>query len=238
ADARQVVFEVSPDEFDSPDVAMQTLQLARFENGAQLSAVLPDATRAALDAALRARGASLAQLDPFEPWFVTLSLVMELAQSAGFRGDDGLDQHLMRKARAAGKPVAGLETVQSQLLALDSTPMHEQIAGLAELIERPAEMQAAVEGLHAAWRAGDAVKLEALSRSEMQAKTPETYRIINVERNRAWLPQLRGMLDGPDTDDVLVVVGAMHLLGPDGLVEQLRGNGYRIERICDACAGR
>ena len=34
----------------------------------------------------------------------------------------------------------------------------------------------------------------------------------------------------------LVVVGSLHLLGPDGVVEKLRAKGYRVERICSACA--
>jgi uncharacterized protein YbaP (TraB family) len=31
------------------------------------------------------------------------------------------------------------------------------------------------------------------------------------------------------------VVGALHLLGSDGVVEKLRAAGYAVERICKAC---
>jgi uncharacterized protein YbaP (TraB family) len=44
-------------------------------------------------------------------------------------------------------------------------------------------------------------------------------------------------LDGMGKDDTLVVVGALHLLGSDGVVEKLRAKGYRVERICNACRG-
>ena len=33
----------------------------------------------------------------------------------------------------------------------------------------------------------------------------------------------------------VVVVGALHLLGEDGVVEKLRAAGYEVERICSAC---
>ena len=234
-DAARVVFEVTPDELASPDIGARTLQLARFEPGRQLSSVLPAGARERLDATLQARGASFSQFDAFEPWFVTLSMVMELSQSAGLRADHGLDQHLMRRAAEAGKPIAGLETLQAQLTALDSTPMDEQVAGLAELIDAPEKMREAVDNLHSAWRAGDAARLDRISRAEMRAKTPGTYRLLNVDRNLAWLPQVRAILDGPGTDNVLIVVGAMHLLGEDGLVEMLRDAGYRIARICTGC---
>jgi uncharacterized protein YbaP (TraB family) len=31
------------------------------------------------------------------------------------------------------------------------------------------------------------------------------------------------------------VVGSLHLLGGDGVVEKLRAKGYEVERICSAC---
>ena len=33
----------------------------------------------------------------------------------------------------------------------------------------------------------------------------------------------------------LVVVGTLHLLGSDGVVEKLRAKGYKVERVCTAC---
>lgn len=71
--------------------------------------------------------------------------------------------------------------------------------------------------------------------AEMVAKTPETYRLLVVERNRNWMPQLVRRLADEHKDNTLVVVGAMHLLGSDGLVEQLRAKGYKVERVCDGC---
>jgi hypothetical protein len=50
------------------------------------------------------------------------------------------------------------------------------------------------------------------------------------------VPQIQKMLDGSKKDDTLVVVGALHLLGEDGVVEKLRAKGYKIERVCSACA--
>ena len=70
----------------------------------------------------------------------------------------------------------------------------------------------------------------------MREKTPQTYRMVNVERNDAWVPQIGKMLDAKK-GDTMVVVGALHLLGEDGVVEKLRGKGYKVERVCSACAG-
>ena len=235
AAADKLVFEVPPAEMQDPATAQKALARAGYGDARTLSQVLPVGVRDRFNVLLQKQGGSIAQFDPFEPWFVNLTLVVGLSQSMGFRGEDGLDQHLMRRAAEANKPTSGLETVDSQLRALDSTPMKEQIASLREFVDDPDKMPGMLDELHQAWRRGDIAKLEALTRSEMLATTPETYRLLNVLRNDAWVPKLRKLLDGTGSEDTLVVVGAMHLLGTDGLVERLRGKGYRVERVCSAC---
>lgn len=235
AAADRLVFEVPPAEMNDPAAAQKALARAGYGDARTLSQVLPAGLRDKFDALMTQRGGSIAQFEPFEPWFVNLTLVMGLSQSMGFRGEDGLDQHLMRRAAEAGKPTSGLESVDAQLRALDSTPMNEQIVSLREFVDDPDKMPGMLDELHRAWRQGDVARLEALTRGEMFANTPQTYRLLNVVRNEAWLPKLRKLLDGASKEDVLVVVGAMHLLGKDGVVERLRGKGYRVERVCSAC---
>ena len=235
AAADKLVFEVPPAEMQDPATAQKALARAGYGDARTLSQVLPAGVRDRFNVLLQKQGGSIAQFDPFEPWFVNLTLVVGLSQSMGFRGEDGLDQHLMRRAAEANKPTSGLETVDAQLQALDNTPMKEQIASLREFVDDPDAMPGMLDELHRAWRQGDIAKLEALTRGEMLANTPETYRLLNVVRNEAWLPKLRKLLDGSKSEDTLVVVGAMHLLGKDGVVERLRGTGYRVERVCSAC---
>ena len=85
------------------------------------------------------------------------------------------------------------------------------------------------------WRRGDADTLWATMAVAMREQFPKLYYRINVARNDAWVERLEGKLQRPGTDDTLVVVGALHLLGEDGVVEKLRARGYEVERICSAC---
>jgi len=141
----------------------------------------------------------------------------------------------MERAAKAGKPVAGLETVASQFAALDGVPHNEQVAGLQEFVADPGKVSAELLDLHRLWREGDAKGLGDRMLGGMRERTPETYRRINVERNTAWMARLQQQLRAPGTDDALVVVGSLHLLGSDGLVDRLRTAGYRVERICSGC---
>lgn len=114
----------------------------------------------------------------------------------------------------------------------------EQLQFLDESLDEAVDAKTEIEKLHAAWRRGDQDALWNGMAADMRREYPQLYRRVNVARNDAWMPKLQRMLDGETKDDTLVVVGALHLLGDDGVVEKLRAKGYKVERVCSACVGR
>ncbi|MDH7452479.1 TraB/GumN family protein [Luteimonas composti] len=243
ADAEQVVFEIPPEELGSPMLGMQMGQAALRTDGTGLDSELPEQTRQALAEWTRANAAPLeamklpAQaLQMFEPWFVGLMVTVVEMGKAGLDPTLGLDTHLARRAGETGKATAGLETGVEQIAFLDGMDRAEQLQFLQQALEGAAEGPAEIDKLHSAWRNGDAAALWEGMAADMRREFPDLYRRINVERNAAWVPKLEAKLQAPEGDDVLVVVGALHLLGEDGVVEQLRAKGYEVERICSACS--
>ncbi|MGY3264655.1 TraB/GumN family protein [Lysobacter sp. HA35] len=234
-DAESLVFEVAPEDLDDPSVTGLMLGLAKSDPASSLANTLPADLKTPLDARLSAMGLQPEQMGGFEPWFVDTMLVTLLGQRSGYAPDDGLDRNLMARARAAGKPTGGLETVRQQLATLDGTPLSEQIASLREFVDEGDNAGTRLDELHNAWRAGDIPTLERLTREEMAGLTPVTYQRLNVDRNRAWIPRFQALLAQGAGHDTLVVVGALHLLGDDGVVALLRAKGYHVERICTAC---
>ena len=235
ADAESLLFEVDPATLAAPDTVAKFQRAAEYADGKTLTRVLPVATREKLDRMLAVTGQSAAVMDGMEPWAVSLGLVLGISQALGFKPEQGLDRHLMDRAAQAKKPASGLETIDVQIASLDGTPHAEQIAGLDEFLSDPKKSIGELQSMHAWWRAGDVAKLDGTLRAEMARKTPVSYRMVNTDRNKAWLPKLEARLK-EGKDDTLVVVGALHLLGSDGVVEQLRARGYKVERVCSACA--
>lgn len=228
-DAERLAFELDPVEVRSPALASEMLRRARFEGGATLMGSVPEAGRAALADALRRHQLPPESVDGMEPWFVGVMLALRTAMEAGFDPNLGLDGHLMQRGEAAGKPAIGLERASDQFDAIEAPPLDEQVAALLQSLEAD-DMGAELEALHARWRAGDAAALEETLVAELRA-LPATWESLNVERNQRWLPQVEAMLARGDEDDTLVVVGALHLLGEEGLVEQLRARGVSVERV-------
>lgn len=230
-DAESLMFELPPGAMTSPETATVMQKYAAYENGDSLSKVLPKATYDKLSAMVTASGASIQSVEQTEPWAISLGMVVGMSQAMGFRPELGLDQHLMERATKVNKPAVGLETAEDQMKALDSIPYAEQAHGLNEFLADPMKTGKDMLEMHAAWRAGDIEKLDGEMRVKMQTETPESYRVLNLNRNANWLPQVEARLIESHSDDTLVVVGALHLLGEDGLVERLKAKGYKVERL-------
>ncbi|WP_372012895.1 TraB/GumN family protein [Pseudoxanthomonas sp. 10H] len=235
ADAESLAFELSPEEANSPGLPAQMARAALRKRPGTLQQDLGPQLWSRLEAYAKANGLPLAQLAAFDPWFIALSVSLTEMARMGLDPALGLDRHFMDAAARAGKPAAGLEQASGQIAVLAGMTALEQTQMLAESLEQAEQGPRELRDMHAAWRAGDAERLWNRMAADMKRDYPALYRRINVERNDAWLPKLERELARKD-DDVLVVVGALHLLGGDGVVEKLRARGYRVERICSACA--
>ena len=235
ADAEHLLFELSPEEANSPGMVVQMTQAAMRRRAGSLQQDLGAQLWPRFERYATSNGLPLAQLSLLEPWYLALTVSMLQMTRQGLDPALGLDRHFMQRAEAKGKPAAGLELASEQIAVLAGMSLEEQRQLLAEALDMAEQGSGQVEALHAAWRAGDAKLLWDKMAAEMRRDYPALYRKINVARNDAWLSKLQQQLDGR-SDDALVVVGALHLLGEDGVVEKLRAKGYRVERICSACA--
>ncbi len=235
ADAERMMFELSPEEMRSTALPQLMMQAAIRTDGKTLQQDLDAATWTRLEAWAGKNGVPLASFNSFEPWFVGLTISIVEMTRQGLDPKLGLDNHFMDKALAAGKPTSGLERAQEQIGVLDGMDATEQRQFIAEALEEADKGAAETDRLHDAWRRGDAEGLWSRMASDMRKQYPRLYQRINVDRNDAWVPKIRQILDQPGDDDALVVVGALHLLGEDGVVEKLRAHGYTVERVCSAC---
>lgn len=227
ADAEQLVMEIDLDDaaLGDPLAMAQQMQVsAAMPSGQSLQAVLgsdyAEVARRASEA-----GLDLAMFDRFQPWFVaTMLLQLDLAKR-GFDPALGIEQQLAGRAAADHKPIAGLETPEQQFAVLSGLSLADQKRFLLMTLDESAQGDAELEQLLAAWRKGDTTALAVLLSDEFE-RFPQLYRPLTEDRNRAWVGQLDDLLD--DRDDYLVVVGALHLVGRNSVVDLLRQRGYAV----------
>jgi hypothetical protein len=165
---------------------------------------------------------------PMKPWMVMLTLTAMQVQQAGLDPTLGLDQHFFDRATQARKTVIGLETAESQIDRFDQMPESLQEQMLRSTLDELGMQNKEIGAMVAAWRRGDAAMIERDMVRALQ-KYPAAYQSLIVERNHNWMPQLEKCL--ARTTPCMVVVGAAHLVGPDGLLTLLQRKGYRIEQM-------
>jgi uncharacterized protein YbaP (TraB family) len=166
-------------------------------------------------------------LERMKPWLAAMTLAVPALRRAGFDPAFGVDRHFYDRAKAAGRPVRGLETVAYQIERLDSLPMPVQVEMLRAVLGDVDTQVASVGAIVSAWTSGDVAALERLLLQEFRA-SPEVYQRLLVERNRAWTPQIAACADEPAP--CLVVVGGAHLVGPDSVVAMLRQAGFSVDQ--------
>jgi hypothetical protein len=226
-DAERLVMEVDlddPGETDPMAMLEVTQRLGLLPEGQSLRGIL-GSDYESLNRRAQQAGLDLAPLDRFAPWLVATTLLqIELARR-GFSAELGLEQVLARRAAADDKPIQGLETTAQQLELLAGMPMPMQKHFLAMTLDESAELDREIGELVRAWKTGDTEALAGLLSDEFD-EFPDLYRRLTVDRNRAWVDKLTELLD--DRDDYLVVVGALHLVGDDSVVDLLEQQGYEV----------
>jgi hypothetical protein len=170
-------------------------------------------------------GLPMEMIRPMKPWMIMLMLTAFELQKAGLDANLGLDKYFYDKAMAAKKPVIGLETAEFQIDRFDKMPdvVQEQMlrSTLTELDAQSNQLKSMI----VAWQRGDTAALEKSVRTSF-ANYPAAYTSLISERNRNWIPQLQMCLSRPTP--CFVVVGAAHVVGPDGLLALLEQKGYTI----------
>lgn len=227
-DSDLLVEEVDMAEMLDPAAQLKVLSRGMLPGDQSLDKLLSPSTLALVKKATGDLGAAGGPLMRFKPWMLAIALQGLELQKAGYDPELGLDKHFYDQAKAAGKAVQGLETADYQISVFDSMTMEQQDRMLAQTLKELETELASVGKLADAWKSGDAPTVERIVQSELKSE-PQMYQLLLVDRNQAWLPKIEALF--ARGGHALVVVGAAHLVGPDGVIAMLRAKGYTVEQM-------
>lgn len=206
--------------------------LMMFTDSTTLSSLLSPQDAALVDKALGERGFSLAAVAKMKPWMLSAMVALpacELARTAA--GAPVLDVKLAQDAKAAGKRVEGLETAAGQLRAMASLPMAFHMKGLVETLKLGDRINDVNETMIVLYQHGDTGMFwpffhEALPSGEDDSADYAAFQDTMINgRNKVMVEHAEPILA---RGNVFMAVGALHLPGPEGLVEEFRRAGYTV----------
>ena len=225
--SREIVVEaIIPD--DPASLQPLILKYAVDPEGRKLSSKLTPEVKAKLDTELAALGIPAGGFEAFEPWFVSTTLAVLGAQKLGLTGEHGPEKAIAAAAKAAGKPLGELESVEKQLIMLDMMPLALQVAQVTETVEQMAKLGELLNPMMAAWASGDNEKLVAMMNAGT-AENPALFKALFTDRNAAWADWIGKRLKTPGV--VFMAVGAGHLAGKSSVLDMLGQRGLKIERV-------
>ena len=190
---------------------------------------------AQLEAILPKIGLPIEFARAMKPYLLAMTVAMMEIQRLGYDPALGLDVHFARRARELGKPIVELESMQEQMALFDGLPPDTQEGLLRMAVNGVVDGRFAeeVSELMSAWKAGDVPAIQRSVTRELEdlpAPAAEALRERLYERrNHGMAAKVSGMLAGDRPH--FVAVGAGHLIGPSGLPELLRQQGYEVRRL-------
>ena len=227
-DSYGLVEEIDLSHFDADEAQLMMMQMGAYPEGHTLKTDLPPAIYTRVVELAREQKVDLDNLQQMRPWLASIVMLDTQFTVKGYDAASGVDIHFSYEAQAAGKPSIGLEKARFQFGLLANLPEKDQEELLLQTLDESRGVKSEIDGLIAAWRDGDTAFLEKDLKQQFD-RYPDIYQAVLALRNRDWMPQLEKLMAGGKR--YFVVVGALHLVGPDGLLARFQKDSYTVEQL-------
>ena len=224
----KLVLETDMQKLQSPEFQAAMLRELTYSDGRNLQKVLDRSTYRGLEQFFSERGIPMEAIVNFKPGMVVTMMTMVELQRLGIDGI-GVDAYYSARAIEDRKKLGELEPVETQIAFLANMGAGQENEMLSFSLGDVEQLPAMMKSMKDAWRRGDLKKLEKLGISYLKIDFPEIYKTLLVDRNNAWIPKIEAMARTKEIE--LILVGALHLAGVDGLLAQLKARGYQIHKM-------
>ena len=225
SDASHIVFETDIDVMNAPDTSNRMMELLTYSDGSTLLDRLSLETTSQLRQYTVDVGIQLETVKLFKPGLLLSMLTFMELKTLGMDAP-GVDAHFAAKAARDAKTEGALESIETQINLLTKIGDQNPELYVKYMLGDMPQLNETMTQLRSAWRKGD---LATIDQSMRKSTHEQTYRSLLIERNLNWMPQLHAMLATPATE--MVLVGAAHLGGSEGLLYLLEAAGFAVERL-------
>jgi uncharacterized protein len=197
------------------------------QNGKTLSSKMTEDEKAIFTKAMEKVGLPATAFEPFDPWAAAVTMQVMGLQKGGYDVSSGVEAQLTAAAKAAKKPIAGVETMESQLAIFDTLSQETQVKFLVESAKVVDDMNSSMDAMVALWAKPDP---DGLARVMNEGLTdPKLYSALLTNRNANWAAWINKQLEKPGT--TFMAVGAGHLSGTTSVPKLLTAYGIETERV-------
>ncbi len=226
-DAKKLVLEIDIEGLDL-GTTQQMMLKGMYDGDQTLQKSISKEAYTLVGKRARELGLDIGTLNKFEPWFAALTIAAIKLQKLGYNPIYGVDRYVSAKAKKVKKEILSLETFEYQIDLFDQMSPDLQELMLLQTLRDLDVMEKEVNRIVSSWASGDAKSLESILLESFR-QYPEVYRRLVSDRNKNWLDKIENFL--AQSESYMVVVGAGHLVGKEGVIELLKEKGYSVEQL-------
>jgi len=230
SDALAVELDLSS--IDSSEASRVLHSVGRLPDGDRIRDQLSEKSWQSLNRVARSLELPVEALERLQPWLIAVQLTAAQVRRSGFSEGYGVDRYFLTLAKhpVAPKPIIELETFEQQMSLFGGLTAKQQALFLEQTLEDLELAEHMLGSIIEAWSAGDEIQLETLITDAFQTEGSELlYERIFVQRNQKMEARLVRSLEKQET--LFVVVGAGHIIGPDGLKQRFVDRGYVVKIV-------
>lgn len=160
--------------------------------------------------------------------FIPVVISLELQTEMSFDNkdnDNGIDLYIQQQAKSRGKEVGGFETMEYQLNLLYGEPISAQAKDLITMIRNIDLVESSIKKLDQYYLDGNLEGLAEIMNDPILGDDFSSQERYITDRNNNWTKQISALLPNKS---IMIVVGAGHLPGEQGLLNKLRQLGYTV----------
>ena len=228
-----VIGEVDNDELTKPDVMLAMAQAMIAPSDSALNKLFSLEEIKLIEQIYNkycgSLGIPFSLMNRFKPAAISFQLAQakELQRIKDADPTQLIDMAVQLRGKEMGRPSMGLETIDEQIGYLFSSPISLQAKRLLELCENDDLAEQQSDELCEAYMSQDLGRIETMfSDPDLVEMDDEEMNTLVYDRNDNWMEKLVKMM--PERA-CLVVVGAGHLIGEKGLLQQFRDREYTVE---------
>jgi uncharacterized protein YbaP (TraB family) len=233
ADASVLALELDPDQ-PPAEMALAIRAHGMLDPADDGYRRLDKAQRARLEHAVKRAGLAPEFAAALKPGFLALLLSLSEYEQLGYRAALGTDRYLAQLARSGKARVVELESAEAQLAMLDTLPrdaqwrfLDETLKGLGAGAEKSQARRLAVAWANADQRAFDDLVAQVAADRSLTGRF--VWEVMVEGRNKEMAEKLAQLL--AQEEHTVAAIGAMHLLGKNGVPALLKARGMTVERV-------
>lgn len=168
-------------------------------------------------------------LAAFRPWLAAMALEETYYGTMNLPESGTAEKVLVPKAQSAGLSLSSEFATQADVFKfMSDMPPTEDTQYLQYTLDHILDGTEENERIYSLWARGDMSGAEHLV-ERMRKNQPDIYKTHVIGRNKNWVPRIDAMLTG--SKSTLVVVGYLHVAGPDSVLAQLKRHGLTVRAV-------